>query len=148
MSQKSSSQTTKTHGVGGNLLQESYPWSPLERDKTVGLDPSLRKLSIKSSLACCVLKIIWKLGETFETSFSYLSNFVRILGSIIGYVHGIHYPKSRITLCKANLGPLILVRKPRKLIFNSPIPLFCVWYFKHRENLNGFVSINKLRVWD
>ena len=53
----------------------------------VGLDPSLRRFSIKSSLARCVSKIILKLGETFETFLFYFSNFVRKLGPILEYVH-------------------------------------------------------------
>jgi hypothetical protein len=59
--------------------------------------------------------LFWKLGEHFGTSFFHLSNFDKILGFKLGFhVHGTHYPKPRIGLCKARFGPPILVGQARK----------------------------------
>ena len=71
-------------------------------------------LSIKSSLARCTLEPILKVGGgggggAFGTSSFHLSNFERILRSKIGLAHGTHPLKSQIDLCKAHLGPSILV---------------------------------------
>ena len=70
----------------------------------LGFDPSLGKLSMKSSKGREVLELILKLGEPFETSSWHLKNFVRLLGSKMAYVHGIRYPNSPIGLCKASLA--------------------------------------------
>ena len=48
--------------------------------------------------------LYWKFGEIFGTSSFHLSNFVRILGSKIGYAHGNQCPKSWLGLCKASLA--------------------------------------------
>ena len=67
--------------------------------------------------AHCTLEPILKVGGgggggggAFGTSSSFhLSNFERILRSKIGHAHGTHPLKSQIDLCKAHLGPSILV---------------------------------------
>ena len=53
----------------------------LKEAEDSGFDPSLTKLSIKSSLAHCTLKPNLKVGETFGTSSFHLSNFEVILRS-------------------------------------------------------------------
>ena len=55
---------------------------------------------MKNSLVHRVLKPLLNVG----TSSFHLSNFERILGSKIGYVHVTCCPKSRISLCKASLA--------------------------------------------
>jgi hypothetical protein len=67
----------------------------------LGFDPTLGKLSIKSSKGRELLELILKLGKPFETSSWHLKNFVRLLGSKIVQVHRSHYPNSPIGLCKA-----------------------------------------------
>ena len=89
-----------------------------------GLNPSLKKPSIKSSLARCVLEPILKVRCNYETSSFHISNYERILGSKIRYAHGTHCPKSHIGLCKASLGPPILEGQAKKTVFNSPTTLF------------------------
>ena len=67
-----------------------------------GFFHSLRKLSMKSSLACCVLEPVLKVGWNFWDLFWATSQTLkRKFRSKIGYVHGTqHYPKSRIGLSK------------------------------------------------
>ena len=64
----------------------------------------LRKLSIKSSLAHCVLELILKVGCKFWDSSSALSNFERILGCTIWHTHGTCCQISWFGLCKASLA--------------------------------------------
>jgi hypothetical protein len=66
----------------------------------------------------------------------HLSNVGIILGSKIGYLHGKCCPKSWIVLWNANLGSPILVGQARKLVFNSPTPIF----------VHGNLSIKKTCV--
>jgi hypothetical protein len=67
---------------------------PQVRDKNNGFDPSLRKLSNKSLLACHVTKPIFESWMNFfETSSFHLQNLERVEGSQRGYVLGTQYPK-------------------------------------------------------
>ena len=72
----------------------------LEKGLNCACDHSLRKLSIKSSLARHTLEPILKVGWNFWDPSSHLSNFERIIGSKIRYVHGTRHLKSQINLCK------------------------------------------------
>ena len=85
---------------------EPTPWVQLEleRDKKNHMvDPSLRRLPFKGSLACHVLESILKVGwDLWNLLFSF-SKFGIILISKIGYVHGTHCPESWISLCKVKL---------------------------------------------
>ena len=59
-----------------NIIQKiELSTKSLEEGWNYGFDPSLRKLSFNSSLACHVLVHVWKMGEIFGTSYFQLSNF-------------------------------------------------------------------------
>jgi len=96
----------------------------LEEGWNYGFDPSLRKLSFKSSLACHVLEHVWKMGEKFGNSYFQLSNFEKNVGFKIWYEHGVvlNFKLAYVRLAWPT-HPSAINQKP---IFNSPTPLLCM----------------------
>ena len=99
---------------------EFYVEVPQNGTHIVGLNLLLKKFSIKSSLTCssCFKGPVWNSG----TNSFHLSNVERILRSKKGYVHGTHIPNPGFAFTRL-VGPPILVRQARKLVFNNPTPL-------------------------
>ena len=106
-----------------------------QKDETVGLILLWEKFLLRarwlivywSLLARCVLvrcNSILKKGWNFVTASFYLSNFEKILGSIIGYAHRARCLKSRIDLCNVSLARPSHVGQTRKPSFYSPRSLF------------------------
>ena len=67
--------------------------------------------------------LFWKLGKTFGTFHFHLSNFKRIWGSKMGLHRGLTI-LNPILVMQGYLYPPVLVRQARKLVSNSPTPLF------------------------
>ena len=103
---------------------EKSLWHVLEflnRDEVAGLNVLWEKLFIKRSLACHILEIISKVGWNFWDLLFLPLKLWENLGFEIGYEHGTHGPSHPM---QGWLSPPILVGQLRRLIFNSPTPLF------------------------
>ena len=96
-----------TDSLCERLLNEREPTATLnssikslKEGQNRGFGPFLRKFSIKSRLARRVLEPILKVGWNY---LNFLFLLERFWENKIGCVHGICYPKSWISLCKASL---------------------------------------------